>query len=80
MLEPLPGPSDLPCPECPEQYLAAYLASPAGQLISVVCDLDFALQCRIPVGLASIAYPEWVLLRQLVEEREAYQTEQMKKK
>ena len=79
MLDPSADSDALPCPECPEQYLIAYLASPAGQLVSVVCDLDFALQCRIDVPLAHIPYPEFLLLRQLVEERGTYTNEQMKK-
>jgi len=74
------GPDALPCPECPEQYLDTYLASPAGQLVAMVCQLDFALQAGVAVSLAEIPYPEFLLLRQLVEEREAYQAEEMKKK
>ena len=77
---PYAGADALPCPECPEQHLDAYLKSPAGRLIKSVCDLDFALQCRIHVTLAEIPYPEFVLLRQLVEAREEFQLEEMKKK
>lgn len=74
-----PEPSGPPCPECPEQYLTDYLATPVGQLIAMVCNLDFALQAGITVDLRDVPYPEFVLLRQLTDERETHNAEQIKK-
>jgi hypothetical protein len=80
MSEPLAGPSALPCEGCPEQGLSSYLESPGGQLISLVIDLDFALQTGVAIKLNEIPYPEFLLLRQLMEERGRYETEQIQKK
>ncbi|HEU0180303.1 MAG TPA: hypothetical protein VFV58_39205 [Blastocatellia bacterium] len=76
-----PEPEDgvLPCALCPQQLLSEYLASPVAALLASVLDLDFALQAGVAVTLAEIPYPSFVLLRQLVEERDRYQTEEMKK-
>jgi hypothetical protein len=80
MIEPLAGPEALPCPECPRTRLAEYLASPGGRLISVVIDLDFSLQAGIKVDLGEISYAEFLLLRQLIEERDKFQVEEMERK
>jgi hypothetical protein len=79
MEEPLAGPSALPCPQCPALLLSEYLASPGGLLIQAVLAIDFALQAGISVPLERILYPEFLLLRQLAEERNRYQAEEMKK-
>ena len=69
----------LPCPECPAQLLQDHLATPIGRLIGVAVDLDFALQAGVTVGLDRMTYAEFVLLRQIVEERDKYQAEEIKK-
>jgi len=79
MEEPLAGPDALPCPFCPEQCLSDYLESPGGRLISVVLDLDYAIQAGIAVRLDEISYLEFLLLRQLTEERNKFETEQIQK-
>ena len=53
--------------------------SPGGPLIAAVIDLDFALQVKIAIGLADIPYPVFLLLRQLAEERDKHQAEQIRK-
>jgi hypothetical protein len=68
----------LPCEGCPEQALATFLASPGGMLINLVCDLDFALQAGVTIKRSEISYPEFLVLRQLVEERNKYEQEQIK--
>jgi hypothetical protein len=78
MQDPLAGPEAFPCEKCPIQHLDEYLASPDGQLMSVVFDLDFALQSGMPVSLNQILFPEFLLLRQLADERAKYQIEEMK--
>jgi hypothetical protein len=55
------------------------LASPGGLLIQVVIDLDFALQTGVTLRLSDIPYPDFLLLRQLVEERDKFQTEEIRK-
>ena len=80
MEEPLAGPTALPCDGCPSQALQEYLASPGGLLISTVTDLDFAMQAGAAVRLSDISYPEFLLLRQLVEERDKYQAERIRKR
>ncbi len=70
----------LPCDKCPEQYLQHYLDSPSGKLLGVVIDLDAALQAGMTVTLGQMTYPEFVVLRQLLEERDAYTTEEQKRK
>lgn len=72
--------TELACDECPREKLGDYLASPAGRLIANVIDLDFALQRGIGVELNTIPYVEFMMLRQLSEERDRYQEEQMKKR
>lgn len=67
------------CCECPAEKLNKYLASPGGQWISVVVDLDFALQSRIQVTLSQIGYLEFCLLRLLAEERNKFEVEEIKK-
>jgi hypothetical protein len=79
MLEPLAGPTALPCEGCPEQALSDYLGSPGGQLISAVVDLDYALQAGVAVRLDEIPYTAFVLLRQLSEERDKFQAEEIRK-
>ena len=78
--DPLAGPDALPCSECPKEALRAYLESPGGQLVSVVINLDFALQAGITVPLSAIPYTEFLLLRQLADERMEYEKEQLKKR
>jgi hypothetical protein len=67
------------CEECPLSRLDEYLASPAGQVIQQTIDLDFALQAGVAVSLAEISYPEFLLLRLLVEERNRLHEEVIKK-
>ena len=74
------GPIALPCEGCPLLLLHQYLASPGGSLIQVVIDLDFALQAGVTVRLAEIPYPEFLLLRQLAEERTKHEVEEIQKK
>lgn len=69
----------MPCELCPRQALQRYLASPGGLLIQVVIDLDFALQTGVTLRLSDIPYPDFLLLRQLVEERDKFQTEEIRK-
>lgn len=77
-LDPEPGPDALPCSECPRSLLDEYLASPRGQMISRVVDLDFAIQAGLSVTLRDIDYLDFLLLRILNEERNKYTNEQMK--
>lgn len=79
-LDPEAGPNALPCSGCPATELDEYLASPPGRLISQVIDLDFALQAGVTLTLKDFTYVDFLLLRILHEERQKYQTEQMKKK
>ena len=80
MTEPLAGPGTLPCTGCPKEELRLYLGSPEGQLMSVVINLDFALQAGITVHLSQIPYPQFLLLRQLADERMQYEKEQIQAK
>jgi hypothetical protein len=80
MLDPLAERGAPPCPECPAQRLREFLDSPLGLLISAVVDLDFALQAKMSVSLSQVSFPEFLLLRQLVEERDRHQVEQIRKK
>lgn len=70
----------LPCEKCPEQYLQDYLDSPSGKLIGVVVDLDAALQAGMTITLRQLSYPEFVVLRILLEERDNFTTEESKKR
>jgi hypothetical protein len=70
----------LPCDGCPQQALRNYLVSPDGQLIQAVIDLDFALQAGITIPLSAIPYPDFLLLRTLMEERNRRDLEEMQKK
>lgn len=54
------------------------MASPAGQLIRLTFDLEFALQAGVTVRLGEIPYPEFLLLRILSEERNRFHEELMK--
>jgi len=74
------GDTLLPCAKCPEQYLQEYLDSPSGKLIGVVIDLDAALQAGMTITLRQLSYPEFVVLRLLLEERDAYTTEERTRK
>lgn len=80
MEDPLAGPSALPCQECPEQHLSDYLASPGARLISAVIDLDFALRAGMSVSFDKVGYPEFLILRQLFEQRDKWETEEINKK
>lgn len=80
-----PGAADsddtpLPCEKCPEQYLQQYLDSPAGKLIGIVIDFDAALQAGMMITLKEVTYPEFIVLRILLEERDSYNTEEAKRK
>ena len=77
--EPGAGPGALPCEGCPQQALQRYLTSPAGFLLQSVTELDFALQMGITITLEDTPYPMFVLLRQLAEERDKYQAEEIRK-
>jgi len=79
-VEPDAGPYAMPCDGCPRQALRNYLMSPEGQLIQVVVDLDFALQAGVAIRLADIPYPEFLLLRVLMEERSRREIEEVRKK
>lgn len=90
-----PGPSDCPdvlmedplaegmdtppCEACPKVKLLDYLGSPGGHLISLVVDLDFAIQLGIDIPMSDITYPEFLLLRQLGEERQKFDAEEHKR-
>jgi hypothetical protein len=74
------GDIPLPCEKCPEQYLQQYLDSPGGKLIGVVIDLDAALQAGMTITLHQLSYPEFVVLRILLEERDSFTTEESKRK
>jgi hypothetical protein len=71
--------SAVPCEECPLEKLHLYLASQRGQAMSMVVDLDFALQNRLQVPLDRINYWEFCLLRLLAEERNRFQIEEIEK-
>lgn len=47
--------------------------------MSVVVDLDFALQNRIQVPLSQISYLEFILLRLLADERNKHQIEEIER-
>lgn len=69
----------LPCEGCPEQYLDAYLNSADGQPILATVELDAAIQVGLKVGLEQIPYPQFVLLRQLVDQRNKFSIEDMER-
>lgn len=81
MLTETPEPDDnvLPCELCPRVLLNEYLASPNAALLASVLDLDFALQVGMAVTMAEVPYPVFVLLRQLVEERDRFRQEEMER-
>lgn len=80
MVDPLAaGAETPPCEGCPKVRLLEYLGSPGGQLISLVIDLDCAIQMGIDVPLREITYPEFILLRQLAEERQKFEAEEQKR-
>jgi len=74
------GDSGMPCCECPEQLLRDHLTSPRGRLIQQAVELDFAIQTGVTISLKEIPYPEFLLLRQIAEERNKYHVEEMKRK
>lgn len=73
------GADPSPCPDCPMERLGEYLASHGGQAISIVIDLDFALQSRLQVALNQIPYQEFCLLRLLADERRKFEVEEIEK-
>jgi hypothetical protein len=80
MEDPLAAGQDTPpCAECPKVHLLDYLNSTGGQLISLVIDLDFAIQLGMDVPLSQITYPEFLMLRQLSEERHKFEAEEQKR-
>jgi hypothetical protein len=80
MADPLAAGADTPpCEECPKVHLMDYLNSPGGYLISLVIDLDYAIQVGVHVPLSEITYPEFLLLRQLSEERQKFEAEEQKR-
>lgn len=80
MEDPGAGRDALPCAECPEQRLNEYLETAAGRVIYGILDLDFAIQAGIRVSLDQIPYPDFILLRQLADERTRYTLEANKPK
>ena len=56
------------------------MESPEGLQLQIVIDLDFALQAGVTIRLADIPYPEFLLLRQLAEERTKHEVEEIKKR
>lgn len=54
------------------------MASPAGQLIHLTFDLEFALQAGVTISLHEISYPEFLLLRILTQERNRLLADGMK--
>ena len=79
MINPMAGRDAEPCAECPAALLREYLESAGGQWISVVIDLDYAIQAGIRIDLSNILYPEFLLLRQLAEERNRHESDELKK-
>jgi len=79
MEDPYANEDALPCLLCPAQFLSDFLESPGGRLISVVLDLDYAIQVGIAVRMDQISYMEFLLLRQLSEERSKFETEEIRK-
>lgn len=77
--DPYAAPGALPCDGCPQQALSDYLDSPAGRLFGAVIDLDYALQAGVTITLEEIPYTVFLLLRQMSDERNAYELEQIKK-
>lgn len=70
----------LPCDKCPEIALQHYLDSPAGRLIGPVIDLDAALQAGMTITLGEVTYLEFLVLRQLWEERDKFTAEESQRK
>ena len=70
----------VPCAECPAELLGEYLGSPSGQRLSVVIDLDFALQSGFHLTLHDVSYREFRLLRILAEERQKFEIEEIRGK
>jgi hypothetical protein len=68
-----------PCLDCPLEMLNAYLQSPAGRVMQLVVDLDFALERRMTVTLEQVSYLEFQMLRVLGEEKVRWQTEEIEK-
>ncbi|HZF24030.1 MAG TPA: hypothetical protein VE030_11270 [Burkholderiales bacterium] len=75
MRDPFADANSPPCDECPLALLDEYLATPAGRLIGLTIDLDFAMQAGVTVSLQDITYPEFLLLRFLSEERNRFHAE-----
>jgi len=72
--------SAVPCEGCPSQKLAEYLASPFGQRLSVVVDLDYALNLKFQMTLRDVSYLEFCLLKVFHEEREKYVVEEQERR
>jgi hypothetical protein len=79
MEDPFATSDALPCSECPRELLQEYLASPRGQMLLAIMDIDFALQAGMAAWFQPVSYLEFLLLRQLTEERDKYQAEVMQK-
>lgn len=79
MADPFANANSPRCEECPILLLDDYLGSAAGQLIMQTGDLEFALQAGVTVTLKDITYPEFLLLRLLIQERNRFNEETMKK-
>jgi hypothetical protein len=77
--EPDAGPFALPCNGCPRQALDDYLKAPESALLQATVDLDYALIMGITLTLDKIPYPVFILLRQLFNERQKYNAEEIKK-
>jgi hypothetical protein len=50
-----------------------------GRMVSQAMNIDFALKAGVALRLSDIPYPEFLLLRQILEERERFQVDEMKK-
>lgn len=79
--QPLATPQNaIPCAACPSVKLAEYSASPLGHRLSVVLDLDFALQVGFHLTLRDVSYLDFRLLRILAEERKRFNEEDAQEK
>jgi len=72
-------PIALPCGACPRETLQRFMASGRGVVIQAAVDLDWAIRCGLQVTLRDVTYMEYLLLRQISEERANYEKEMMKR-
>ena len=64
-----------PCPECAGVKLDEFLNTVRGRQIALVTGIDRAIQAGITYGPHDLTYPEFLLLRVLAEERDAFSDE-----